>query len=82
MKKKKQSDSSPIHVGELIGEVMYQQHISKHEFADRIATDRSNVYRILKKESVETGQLWRYGKILNYNFFKDLAEWFEESKDS
>lgn len=66
-----------VHVGGMVAEVMYQQHVSKQDFAARIATDPSNVYRILKKESIETNQLYRYSKELNHNFFKDLAEEFE-----
>lgn len=65
-----------VHVGEMVAEVMYQQHVSKQEFAEAIGTDRSNVYRILKKDSIETDQLFRYSKELNYNFFRDLAEEF------
>lgn len=67
-----------VHVGELVAEVMYQQHVSKTDFAARIATDPSNVYRILKKESIETNQLYRYSKELNHNFFRDLAEEFDK----
>ena len=68
-----------VHVGEMVAEVMYQQHISKAEFAERIGTDRTNVYRILKKDSMETNQLYRYSKALNHNFFRDLAEEFERA---
>lgn len=76
-KEEKYSNCLFVHVGELVAEVMYQQHISKQDFADAICTDRSNVYRILKKDSIETNQLFRYSKELNHNFFKDLAEEFE-----
>ena len=69
-----------VHVGEMVAEVMYEQHVSKHEFADRIGTDRSNVYRIVRKQSLETDQLYRYSKELNHNFFRDLAEEFERRK--
>lgn len=82
MKNKKEKEKNPsclfVHVGEMVAEVMYQQHISKHDFAESIGTDRSNVYRILKKDSIETNQLYRYSKELKHNFFRDLAEEFEQ----
>lgn len=77
--KEKKSNCLFIHVGEMVAEVMYQQHVSITEFADRICTDRSNMYRILKKDSIETNQLYRYSKELNHNFFRDLSEEFERS---
>lgn len=67
-----------VHVGELVSEVMYQKHISKYDFAENIGTDPSNLYRILKKDSMETNQLYRYSKELNHNFFRDLAEEFDK----
>ena len=76
-KEEKKSGCLFVHVGEKVAEVMYQKHVSKQEFADSIGTDHSNVYRILKKESIETNQLFRYSKVLKHNFFKDLAEEFE-----
>lgn len=66
-----------VHVGEMVSEAMYQRHISKRMFADEIGTDRSNVYRILKKDSIETNQLYRFSKVLKHNFFRDLAEEFD-----
>lgn len=84
MKNTKEEERKPkclfVHVGEMVAEVMYQQHISKYEFAENIGTDPSNVYRILKKDSMETNQLYRYSKELNHNFFRDLAEEFERKK--
>ena len=67
-----------VHVGEMVAEVMYQQHISKYDFAEIIGTDPSNIYRILKKDSLEINQLYRYSKELNHNFFKDLSDEFEK----
>ena len=82
MKKKKKEEEKNrgclfVHVGEMVAEEMYRRHISKAEFAESIGTDRSNVYRILKKDSIEINQLYRFSKELNHNFFRDLAEEFE-----
>ena len=66
-----------VHVGELVSEVMYQKHISKYDFAENIGTDPSNLYRMLKKDSLDTNQLYRYSKELKHNFFQDLADEFE-----
>ena len=81
MKNEKVEEKKPscvfVHVGEMVAEVMYQQHISKYDFAENIGTDPSNLYRILKKDSFDTNQLYRYSKELKHNFFQDLADEFE-----
>ena len=49
-----------VHVGKMIDKELYCQEIAKKEFAYRVEIDRSNLYRILKKASMDTDQLFRF----------------------
>lgn len=66
-----------VHVGKMVDKELYCQEIAKKEFAYRVEIDRSNLYRILKKESMDTYQLFLFSKELNHNFFRDLANEFD-----
>lgn len=63
-----------IHTGELIKEKLEQQERSISWFARQLSCDRSNVYRIFQKSSIDTNVLARISIILRHNFFEDLAE--------
>ena len=42
-------------------------------FANHLSCDRTNVYRIFAKNSLDTELLTRISIILDHNFFADLA---------
>lgn len=42
-------------------------------FARKIGCDRSTVYRIFQKNSIDTQHLKRISVILNHDFFADLS---------
>lgn len=67
-----------VHVGRLVDHEIYRQDIGKKEFAFQVDIDRSNLYRILKKESMDTNLLFLFSKALNHNFFRDLADEFDQ----
>lgn len=62
------------HIGELIKEELERQERSISWFARQLSCDRSNVYRIFQKSSIDTNVLARISIILHHNFFEDLAE--------
>ncbi len=66
-----------VRVGEMVAIEMLKQDIRKSDFAKDVGTDRRNLYRILKKHSLETDLLYRYSKELKHNFFRDLADEFD-----
>lgn len=43
-------------------------------FARKLCCERSNVYSIFKRHSIDTDMLMRISKILHYNFFKALSD--------
>ncbi|MBO4984691.1 MAG: XRE family transcriptional regulator [Bacteroides sp.] len=58
-----------IHIGKLIEAELHRQERSITWFANKLYCDRTNVYSIFKRESIDTALLMRISDILNYNFF-------------
>ncbi len=58
-----------IHIGEAIKQELIQQERSISWFARKLYCDRSNVYDIFKRKSIDTELLLRISIILNRNFF-------------
>lgn len=63
-----------IHIGELIEEELHRQERSVTWFANKLYCDRSNVYKIFKKQSIDTELLLRISVILNCDFFKYYSQ--------
>lgn len=61
-------------IGSLIKEELEQQERSISWFARKLSCDRSNVYRLFQKNSIDTELLTRISIILNRNFFVEIAE--------
>lgn len=61
--------SDTIHIGNLIEEQVRKKQMNVSLFARQLHCDRTNVYDIFKRPSIDTEQLFRISKILNYNFF-------------
>lgn len=61
-------------IGQLIEERVKAQKTGVTEFAKLIGTERSNVYDIFKRSSIDTDLLKKIGQVLEYDFFQDLLE--------
>lgn len=61
-------------IGELIRKKVYQKNMSVVNFAEQICYTRENVYKIFKRNSIDIDLLARISKVLDHNFFADLAE--------
>lgn len=61
------------HIGQLIRQELRRQERSVAWFARQLSCDRSNIYRIFQKESIDTYLLVRISIILQYNFFFTLS---------
>ena len=59
----------PLHIGHEIQQELRRQERSVAWFARRLACDRTNVYRIFDKESLDTRLLMRISTILQRDFF-------------
>lgn len=60
---------SSIHIGSLIEEQVRIHKMSISSFAKKLNCDRTNVYDIFKRATIDTELLYRISKVLNYNFF-------------
>ena len=64
----------PIHIGNLIREELKHQERSVAWFARHLNCERTNVYNIFKRDSIDTALLARISNILGRDFFRDLSE--------
>lgn len=69
-------------IGVLIKEELEKQERTVSWFARKLAYDRSNVYRLFQKESIDTNLLSRISIILEHDFFSDLSEYYNQPKKS
>ena len=63
-----------IHIGSLIEQELRRQDRSVTWFAAELHCDRTNVYKVFKKKSIDTKLLEDISVILQHNFFLDYAE--------
>lgn len=63
-----------IHIGNMIKQELVSQGRSVHWLADKLFTDRTNMYRILKKSDLDTDLIRRISIQLNHDFFSDLSD--------
>ncbi len=57
-----------VHIGKLIEEELRKQERSVTWFANKLCYERTNVYSIFKRQSIDTELLVRISRILNHNF--------------
>ncbi len=58
-----------IHIGKIIEEELRKQERSVSWFARKLVCDRSTVYAIFQRQSINTDVLLHICRILNVNFF-------------
>ena len=57
------------HIGKLIKEELERQERTVSWFARKLYCDRSNVYKLFKRSTIDTELLLRISLILNHDFF-------------
>lgn len=65
------------HIGELIKQKFEKRGCTVSWFAQKLSCDRSNIYDIFKRESIDTKRLYKISETLEFNFFKVLSDDFE-----
>lgn len=63
-----------IHIGQLVKSVFDSSHLSVSELARQLHCDRSNVYSIFQRRSVDVELLAKLSKILHYNFLEEAMK--------
>jgi len=61
-------------IGELIELEVRKQQLPIVRFAEMINCKRNNVYNLFKRNTIDILQLKQISKVLNRNFFRDLAD--------
>ena len=67
-------------IGILIKEELEKQERSITWFASKLSCDRSNIYRLFQKESIDTNLLVRISILLGKDFFSDLSDYVKEKE--
>ena len=63
-----------IHIGSLIEQELRRQDRSVTWLAAELHCDRTNVYKVFKRKSIDTRLLVDISVILQHNFFLDYAD--------
>ena len=63
-----------MNIGKHIEEILRKQGKSAAWLATQIPCERTNVYNIFKRKSLDAKLLMRISVILDYDFFKELSE--------
>lgn len=71
-----------IHIGKLIEEELRRQERSVAWFARKLCCERTNVYSIFKRESIDTALLHRISLVLHRNFFEELSQSIDECENN
>ena len=63
-----------MNIGKRIEEILRKQGKSAAWLATQIPCERTNVYNIFKRKSLDAKLLMRISVILNHDFFKELSQ--------
>lgn len=67
-----------IHFGNMILKELRKQRYSVAWFAREMGSDRSNMYKLLERQHLNSEFILRAGKLLNHDFFGDASKIFVE----
>ena len=71
-----QGRNARLHIGGLIRAELERQERTASWFARKLCCDRSNVYKLFRRSTIDTELLLRVSKILDYNFFELYSKQF------
>ena len=63
-----------LHIGQLIKTVFKRSGMTVSDFARQLNCERTNVYTIFKRRTIDVELLVNISKILEYNFFEDVLK--------
>ena len=71
MYKEKQFKMKDVHIGELILAEMKRQGRTVNWLASQIYCEKSNIYKLFHRKSVDLEQLMHISEVLQHNFLRD-----------
>ena len=72
---------SDIHFGKMILNELRKQRYSVTWFAQEMGSDRSNMYKLLSRQHLNSEFILRASKLLNYDFFGEASRLFHLEKE-
>ena len=75
-----QTTHNDIDIGALILQRLKENGQAVSWLAAKVNSDRSNFYRILKRKYIDTQMLMDISKVLDYDFFACLSEYYKKMK--
>jgi hypothetical protein len=63
-----------VHIGSIIKKIFDERGESVSWFAKQLYCDRTNIYSIFKRESIDTALLVKISIILDYDFFQHYSQ--------
>lgn len=60
-----------VHIGQLIKTELKRQGRTASWLAAKIFCEKSNIYKLFRRKSIDLEQLMRISEALNHNFLKD-----------
>ena len=61
-------------IGKLIENEIRKQQLDVSKTAKELHTSRTNLYNVFRRSNIDVKLLSRFSKLLNHNFFQDLAD--------
>lgn len=68
-----------VNIGELIHAEMVRQNRTVNWLAKEIYCEKSNVYKLFRRKSIDLAQVMRISEVLSHNFLRDCFT--EEDED-
>ncbi len=65
-------EQKEIHIGSLIKEKMEERVLSVSDFAHALHYERTNIYKIFKRSSIDVDLLLRISEVLAYDFLREV----------
>lgn len=67
-----------VDIGHIIEQELSRQERSVTWFAKKLFCDRTNIYKIFKKQSIDTELLLRISIILQHDFFQHYSKEYKQ----
>ena len=77
---KKINNLKGIHIGTIIKQIFSESSMTMQEFASKIRCDRTTVYDIFKRKSIDIERLILISQVLNFDFVNEI--YYEEGISS
>lgn len=70
-----------VHIGRIIKEQVKLNKLTARIFGSRISLTEDSIYKLYKRESIDTNQLKLISEVLNYDFFQHYTPRIDRCKE-